>query len=509
MIKNLSIQLNEAGKIKIGKKGAMITSAKGNDFRPPEKLDHFQITTTEKDENGDYIQDGELQNRIKDSGAGIVNADGHLIGLPIRLLYDDTELNFPTQYVSYVSGQRSCSGDGEVSRKRVDDYQVDHPCPCLRLEQGYDGKDKCKPMGTLTCVIDEAGLFGQAHKFRTTSMNSVKGILGGIELIKTATNGRVAGLPLMLALTQKATVTPGGPSTIYVVSVCYRGNLADLKTEALRIMMDEKKFLLAMDDIGQTETRQVDIANGSDDEKEFVEEFFPDAVVVEDKAEEKTEPEPEPEPESESEPPTESESNMENSTLKPIGAYSRVYTSFLHYIQDGDIDKAMSCANRLQKGNLFYYMGRFYPHVEINPKTLKPKLLKLLNQLLTAPQDKQVSEELIEEGPSVETTETEEHPGTEEEQPEPDNDSGQPDGKPDGTWDDSGPILKDQLRRLVQLKTELEKQGILRPDKWTNQVRFFTDVNKETISTAVKLTKNQGDTFIKMLESHVAEDIVA
>ncbi len=54
MIKNLTLQLNEAGKIKIGRKGKQITSAQGNEFRPPEKLDHFQLVTTEKDTEGDF-----------------------------------------------------------------------------------------------------------------------------------------------------------------------------------------------------------------------------------------------------------------------------------------------------------------------------------------------------------------------------------------------------------------------------------------------------------------------
>jgi hypothetical protein len=504
MIKNLSLQLNEAGKIKIGVKGKEVTSKQGKSFRPPERLDHFQITTTEKDENGDYIVDVALQNRIIESGTGIVNADGHLIGLPIRLLYDDTELNFPTQYVSYVSGQRSCSGDGEVSRKRIDDYQVDHPCPCPRVEQGYEGKDKCKPTGTLAVVLDDAGLFGQAHKFRTTSMNSIKGILGGMELIKTATNGRIAGLPLMLALTQKQTVTPGGPSTIYVVSVCYRGNLADLKTEALRIMMDEKQFLLAMNNIAQAATKQdvcVNIVNGSDDEKDFVEEFFPDAVEpVAGTDDKKTEPEPETNVDQSGAETTEESKETETvdiPSLKPVGSYGKIYESFINEL---DIDKAMALANRLQKGNLFYHLETNHPDVNINPKMLKPELLELvhdcLKQALPVEQEAetQPTEQIEENAEQLDTGDQTDI-----------NTSDQSD-QPASAWDDSGPIVKDQLRRLVQLKTQLEKQGVLRPDKWSEHVQFFTDANGEKITTAVKLTKNQGDTFIKMLESAIKEE---
>jgi hypothetical protein len=77
------------------------------------------------------------------------------------------------------------------------------------------------------------------------------------------------------------------------------------------------------------------------------------------------------------------------------------------------------------------------------------------------------------------------------------------------SWDNSGPITKDQLRRLVQLKTTLEKQGVLRPDKWTEHVQFFVDQAGEKISTAVKLTTEQGDTFIRMLEANLIDESVA
>jgi len=282
-IKNLPVQLNSAGLIKIGVKGEMVTSSGGVDFRKPQKLDHFLITTTERDENGDFIVDTELQNKILKGGTGRVNAAGNLIGIPIRLLYNDTDDNFPTQYACYASGKLVCSGDGEKSKKRLDDFTKEHPCPCARIAPGYEGKDRCKPTGKLTCIIDEAGLFGQAHTFRTTSMNSVRGILGGLELLKTATKGRLAGLPLMLTMNAKQTQTPSGaPTTVFVVSICYRGSMTELRQEVLTILAQEKQYLIGMDDINTTtlDPTTVGIQPGSEEEKEFVEEFFPDAVVI-------------------------------------------------------------------------------------------------------------------------------------------------------------------------------------------------------------------------------------
>jgi len=280
-IKNLPLQLNEAGKIKIGIKGKEATSENGKSFRMPQKLDHFRLVTTERDENGDFIIDANLQDKIITAGTGILNAEGNLVGIPIRLLYDGIDENFPSQYACYASGKLICSGNGEISTRRIDDFKKEHPCPCPRIAQGYEGKDKCKPMGKLTCIIDEAGLFGQAHTFRTTSMNSVVGITGGLKLLLASTKGRLAGLPLMLTLNAKHTSTPTGVQTlVYVVSVCYRGNMSALRQEVLMMIAQENQYQIGMDIPINPDHATVGIQPGSEEEQEFVEEFFPDAVVI-------------------------------------------------------------------------------------------------------------------------------------------------------------------------------------------------------------------------------------
>jgi len=47
-----------------GKKGEETTSKSGTNFRLPKRLDHFIITTTEKDEDGDFILDMPLMEKI-------------------------------------------------------------------------------------------------------------------------------------------------------------------------------------------------------------------------------------------------------------------------------------------------------------------------------------------------------------------------------------------------------------------------------------------------------------
>lgn len=282
MIKNLDKKLNEAGKIKIGQKGQEAKTSNDKVMRLPEKLDHFVITTTEKDQDGDFIKDIDLMDAIKNAEGCILNGDANITGIPIRLLYDSTELNFPTRMACYDRGILICTGDGEKAQKRLDDFKINHPCPCKKSEQAYTGNDKCKPNGKLTVVLDEAGLFGQVHVFRTTSWNSVSGILGGLELIKAATGGKIAGLPLVLTLTTKNTAVPGsGANTkIFVVSVCYRGNMMDLQSKCIELATQNAHFMIGMRNL-EAEAISMGVTEvvPADEDQDFQEEFYPNSVM--------------------------------------------------------------------------------------------------------------------------------------------------------------------------------------------------------------------------------------
>ncbi|MCP3944957.1 MAG: hypothetical protein GY710_26245 [Desulfobacteraceae bacterium] len=510
MIKGLTLSLNEAGKIKIGGKGEEITSGLGNKFRPPVKFDHFKITTMERDDNGDFIVDTALMGAIKEQKSGLVNKDGELIGIPIRFLYNDPDLNFNTKYASYVRGKLSCHGNGAKALRRISDFKVQHTCPCERIKKGYEGKDKCKFSGTLTCIIDEAGLLGQAHKFRTTSENTVKSILGGIKLIKTATRGRLAGLPLMLTINPKATSTPDGhTTTIYVVSVCYRGSLADLRKDALLIGQEEQQYLIEMDVIERDAKLVLDTLESDEEAKDFASEFHPDNVgnVPEDKGvvvieaevveagnlEETTEKEivdgegPGQNLQKEDVKPESKEKEIIG--LAPVGPYMKIYEALLI---ETDFNKAVAWAKRLQKSNIAYWISVNYPDVDFDSSLKKPELLKMAEVILETVLPQPELDEVIctDEKPS-ETNGSIDASTVKEDKPKP----------PPREWDNSGKIQKTQLRRLVVLKHELETSGLLSSDPiaWGNHVKYFLDADNKPINKATKLTTVQGDNFIAML----------
>lgn len=281
-VKGLAPSLMECGKIKIGIKGKEIESSTGTKFRPPQKLDHFILTTNEKDENGDLVMDealiAQLKANAKVPGSGvIVNKNGDLTGIPIRLLFDDIDLNFPTRYASYVGGKCGCTGDGEKAKTR-DGRTVACPCECLNPE--YAGKDKCKANGALSVIIDGINFFGGCHKFRTTGMNSVSNILASMAAIKAVTGGKLALLPLTLMVQPKSTTIPssGQSTTVYVVSIVFLGDVAKLRETALGMHKEKAQYLLSMDNIEEEARKSAAFLD--DDEKDIAEEFYPETIEV-------------------------------------------------------------------------------------------------------------------------------------------------------------------------------------------------------------------------------------
>ncbi len=232
-IKGLTPQLAERGKIKIGEKGEMKTSQQGKQFAQPKKLDHFIITTVQRDQAGRLMQDTALMDRIKQ-----VQGVQKLVEIPVRLLYDDIDLNFLTRYSCYKGSRCWCTGDGEQAERYNDGSKKYDPvtCPCERSDPLYPNNDKCKTLGTLQVLLEGVDRVGGVWKFRTTSWNTVNAILSSLALIKTITGGPLAGIPLHMVLSPKTVTVPtsGQSMVIYVVSLEYRGpeqKLAELGYE--------------------------------------------------------------------------------------------------------------------------------------------------------------------------------------------------------------------------------------------------------------------------------------
>lgn len=278
-IKGLTPGLLERGKIKIGIKGAVRQTRDGNSsYQLPQKLDHFIVTSTVRGADGNFQHDSDVMQLL---GAKPTE-------IPIRLVYDDIDLNFPARYACYQGKTLFCTGDGERARRariksdKVDGYDM-VPCTCERQDPSYEGKDKCKITGTLSVMIDGAAAVGGVWKFRTTSYNSVVGIMSSLAMISRISGGRLAGIPLTMKLTAKTVQEPvtGSQQTIYVVGIEYKGTVEQLRDSGYKALLDDKTHGARIEDI-ERHARLL-IAQQHDEYEveadDIADEFFPEQAA--------------------------------------------------------------------------------------------------------------------------------------------------------------------------------------------------------------------------------------
>lgn len=241
----LQPRLAEVGRIKIGGletnqdgSAKIRTSGKGRDWQAPVKYDHFVLTTMDRDASGNFSRDESI---IKAVGSDKPTE------LDIILLYNDIDLNFRTELGLYSGKTVKCRGDGlsatyGVDKKTGEVQTKDCPCDLLTAE----GTGKCKPHGTLTCLLRYQEITGGSWKFSTTSWNTIRNIIGSLKFISLCTGGKLAGLPLKMKFMKKsANITVNGEekqTTIGVVGIFYEGNPIQLLESAIQ---QERKRLEA------------------------------------------------------------------------------------------------------------------------------------------------------------------------------------------------------------------------------------------------------------------------
>lgn len=272
MIKGLRPRLAEAGKIKIGKKGKEITSARGKKYCPPVKLDHFLVTTTQKGPDENFILDERVMSALlkkRKDGGYADDKDGKVREIPILLLSDEIDDVFPTSYAKWSGQNKYCEGDGEkatryeIKKNEQGFYertgeQKDVDCPCAFL---MGEKPSCLACGTLHCSINVPGIatFGSVYLYRTKSVISIKEMLGSLFDLK-ARCGVLMNLPLLLRVSPVKTKRG-------VVQCCHLAMTAD---NVLQVMREALEMRQAMQTLRAAEAPSYKaIAPAAEDELDY------------------------------------------------------------------------------------------------------------------------------------------------------------------------------------------------------------------------------------------------
>ena len=267
MIKGLAITPPILGRISIGK------VVEKNGKRLPEKDDQFTITSQIQSKEGwiKHPLDEQLRAQAPNQ---------KLRTIPVRLIFNDPELNLRAEYSLFdrQTGRPVCVGNGETCQRLTNQGVEQHPCPspdlCPLAQGGH-----CKPYGRLHVNLDDSDEFG-TFIFRTTGFNSIRTLAARLNYYHAASNGLLSCLPLQLTLRGKST-TQSYRQPVYYVDLTLREGISlnDAITQARQIDEHSKQagfYQEAVDHIarrGFANARfETDIEEGLD----VLEEYYPE-----------------------------------------------------------------------------------------------------------------------------------------------------------------------------------------------------------------------------------------
>lgn len=289
MIKGLAITPPVIGRISIGR------VVEKNGKRLPEKDDQFTITTQIQHKDGWLLhpydellrQQAAQSSTVSTANPANGSSSGKLRSIPVRMLFDDPELNLRAEYSLFdrQTGRPLCVGNGE-SCKRITDSGVQRlPCPSPSLCD-YAAQGHCKPYGRLHVRVepsgqtqtdtDELGTF----IFRTTGFNSIRTLAARLSYFQAYSGGLLSCLPLQLKLRGKST-TQSHRTPIFYVDLCLRDGLSMLDAmQHARQQFDQRQAIglqqSQLEDAAREGFGNAEFESSLEELPEVLEELYPE-----------------------------------------------------------------------------------------------------------------------------------------------------------------------------------------------------------------------------------------
>ncbi|TIH07483.1 hydrolase or metal-binding protein [Pseudomonas leptonychotis] len=265
MLKGLAITPPVLGRISIGK------VVERNGKRLPEKDDQFTITSQVQGRDGWLLHP--LNDELRKG------QENKLRSIPVRLLFNEPELNFRADYTLFdrQSGRPLCVGNGETCKRATSEGMQSLPCPspdaCSLAKGGA-----CKPYGRLNVLIGDDDPLG-SFVFRTTGFNSIRTLAARLHYFQAISGNRLACLPLELRLRGKSTRQSHG-TPIFYVDITVRGGMSMEEALLAAKQLDEARLSAGFDQAALDNAARQGLSNGAFEDSEedsgaIAEEFFP------------------------------------------------------------------------------------------------------------------------------------------------------------------------------------------------------------------------------------------
>ena len=264
MLKGLTLTPPLLGRISIGK------VVERNGKRLPEKDDQFTITSQVQSRDGWLLHP--LNDELRQS------KEDKLRSIPVRLLFNEPELNFRADYTLFdrQSGRPLCVGNGETCKRATQDGMQSLPCPspdaCPLAKGGA-----CKPYGRLNVLIGDDDPLG-SFVFRTTGFNSIRTLAARLHYFQAISGNRLACLPLELRLRGKSTRQSHG-TPIFYVDITVRSGMSVEEALLAARQLDEARQSAGFDQASLDCAAKHGLGNGAFEDSEedggaVIEEFY-------------------------------------------------------------------------------------------------------------------------------------------------------------------------------------------------------------------------------------------
>lgn len=234
MLKGLALTPPVVGRISIGK------VVEKNGKRLPEKDDEFTLTS-QVQSRGSWVLHpmDEVLRQAAAAATGVASGTGNakLRSIPVKLLFDDPDLNLRVGYTLFdrQTGRPLCVGNGQTC-KRVGTGAMEgsvglgglggraetSTLPCDGPDFCAYAQGQCKAFGRLNVRVgdeDELGTF----VFRTTGFNSIRTLATRQRYLHAVSGGLLSNLPLELRLRGKSTAM-SHRAPIYYVDLTLRAS---------------------------------------------------------------------------------------------------------------------------------------------------------------------------------------------------------------------------------------------------------------------------------------------
>jgi hypothetical protein len=264
MLKGLTLTPPLLGRISIGK------VIEKNGKRLPEKDDQFTITSQVQSRDGWLLHP--LNDELRQS------KEDKLRSIPVRLLFNEPELNFRADYTLFdrQSGRPLCVGNGETCKRATQDGMQSLPCPspdaCPLAKGGA-----CKPYGRLNVLIGDDDPLG-SFVFRTTGFNSIRTLAARLHYFQAISGNRLACLPLELRLRGKSTRQSHG-TPIFYVDITVRSGMSVEEALLAARQLDEARQSAGFDQASLDCAAKHGLGNGAFEDSEedggaVIEDFY-------------------------------------------------------------------------------------------------------------------------------------------------------------------------------------------------------------------------------------------